>query len=363
MKIAVVGAGLAGLAVALGCEQADHDVTLFEAGSTVGGRMKTYQHDGHFIDAGFHVLHTAYSTVQRWIDVPALKAKPMDNCTVTIHPPTGRKRLLGDALRSPQYLLPTLKSIGIRDGLRFFKWRLGTSSRDLERSLDAPSLPISQALSQRRFRPSTQRVLEPLFAGITLDPTLSERFAFADFTWGAMAHGTMVVPQRGIGAVPQQLADRLRSTKILLNTEITDVSEKSVVANGATHAFDLVILAVPQHVAARLLPKTLESHRPVERLTSTVVFAASRPSVQTRTSPAQRNLGHQREPSSSRPRSDQPSPPPARPSLDRCHTGWKSGRGSRLPQCAKGTERLVWPVDRTVGARVYHHSSARASPY
>jgi protoporphyrinogen oxidase len=201
----------------------------------------------------------------------------MDNCTVTIHPPTGRKRLLGDALRSPQYLLPTLKSIGIRDGLRFFKWRLGTSSRDLERSLDAPSLPISQALSQRRFRPSTQRVLEPLFAGITLDPTLSERFAFADFTWGAMAHGTMVVPQRGIGAVPQQLADRLRSTKILLNTEITDVSEKSVVANGATHAFDLVILAVPQHVAARLLPKTLESHRPVERLTSTVVFAASRP--------------------------------------------------------------------------------------
>ena len=32
MKIAVVGAGLAGLAVAIGCEQADHDVTLFEAG-------------------------------------------------------------------------------------------------------------------------------------------------------------------------------------------------------------------------------------------------------------------------------------------------------------------------------------------
>ena len=277
MKIAVVGAGIAGLAVALGCEQADHDVTLFEAGSTVGGRMKTYQHEGHFIDAGFHVLHTAYSTVQRWIDVPALKAKPMDNCTVTIHPPTGRKRLLGDALRSPQYLLPTLKSIGIRDGLRFFKWRLGTSSRDLERSLDAPSSPISQALSQRRFRPSTQRVLEPLFAGITLDPTLSERFAFADFTWGAMAHGTMVVPQGGIGAVPQQLAGRLRTTTILLNTEITDVSEKSVVANGATHTFDLVILAVPQHVAARLLPKTLESHQPVERLTSTVVFAASRP--------------------------------------------------------------------------------------
>ena len=277
MKIAVVGAGVAGLTVALGCEAAGHDVTLFEAKDTVGGRMETLIHDGHPIDAGFHVLHTAYPTVQRWIDVEALEAKAMDNCTVTIHPPSGRRRLLGDALRSPKHLFPTLKSVGVGDGLRFLKWRLSTSAKDLERPLSNPSPSIERGLEGRRFRPSTRRVLEPLFAGITLDPSLSERFAFAEFTWGAMAHGSMVVPKNGIAAVPLQLASRLSDTTLKLNTTVDAVTASSVTVDGKSQAFDKVVLAVPQHVASTLLPSIPLEHEPVERLTSTVVFKASRP--------------------------------------------------------------------------------------
>jgi len=37
MNIAVVGGGLAGLAVALGSEQDGHHVTLFEASNQLGG--------------------------------------------------------------------------------------------------------------------------------------------------------------------------------------------------------------------------------------------------------------------------------------------------------------------------------------
>ena len=277
MNIAVVGAGLAGLAVALGCEQAGHDVTLYEATSDVGGRMKTVSCNNHLLDAGFHVLHTAYPTVQRWIDVDELQSKPMDNCTVTIHPSTGRRRLLGDALRSPRYLFPTLKSVGIRDGLRFFKWRMATSSNDLERAMDTPSPTIVQGLNNRRFRPTTKRVLEPLFAGITLDPSLSERFAFADFTWGAMSHGAMVVPKHGIQAVPKQLFNRLATTTTVLNAAVEEVTATSVRIGEEHHVHDRVVLAVPQHIAAKLLPKTVDGHAPVERLTSTVVFAAPRP--------------------------------------------------------------------------------------
>ena len=83
---------------------------------------------------------------------------------------------------------------------------------------------IAEGLGQRNFCPSTQRVLQPLFAGITLDPTLSERIAFADFTWGAMSHGKMVMPREGIAAVPKQLAARLRSTDIRLNISVEGVS-------------------------------------------------------------------------------------------------------------------------------------------
>ncbi|MBL6733912.1 MAG: FAD-dependent oxidoreductase [Candidatus Poseidonia sp.] len=276
VKVAVVGAGIAGLAVAVGCERAGHSVTVFESKSHVGGRMETVKVDGHPVDVGFHVLHTAYPTVQRWLDVPALQAKPMENCTVTIHPTTGRRRLLGDALRAPRYLPSTLKSVGVGDGLRFLKWRLGTKASDLERALDLPSPSIAAGLQQRRFRPSTRRVLGPLFAGITLDPTLSERFAFADFTWGAMAHGQMVVPKDGIVAVPRQLAARLTRADVRLNAPVSAVTSQTVTTETGSESFDRVVLAVPQHIASALLPSLKGQHTPVERLTSTVVFRAPR---------------------------------------------------------------------------------------
>ncbi|MBT5453822.1 MAG: NAD(P)-binding protein [Euryarchaeota archaeon] len=274
MKVAVVGAGIAGLAVAIGLENAGHEVTVYEASDGVGGRMSTVACGDYPIDVGFHVLHTAYPTVKRWIDLDELDAKPMDPCTVSIDPRSGRKRIMGDALKAPRYLLPTLKAVGIRDGLRFFKWRMQTSSKDLERSMDHAAPTISAGLQQRRFRPSTQRVLKPLFAGITLDPSLSERFSFADFTWGAMAHGTMVVPKKGIAAVPQQLAQRLKSATLHLNVKVDSVSQHTVEANGERHEFDRVILATPQHVAAELLPGYSPKHQSVERLTSTLVFSA-----------------------------------------------------------------------------------------
>lgn len=276
MHVAVIGAGIAGLTVALGLEMNGHEVTVFEASGRTGGRMGSLSVNGHVVDKGFHVLHTAYPTVKRWVDVPALDAKAMDPCTASIDPETGKRRLLGDALRAPKYLIPTLRSVGITDGLRFLKWRLSTSSRDLERSLDNASPSIAEALKARRFRPSTRRVLSTLFAGITLDPTLSERSGFADFTWGAMAHGTMVVPKYGIAAVPQQLASRLKSSHLHLNTPVLAVSASTVTtAEGGTQSFDNVVLATPQHVTAELLPSTRPTHTTSERTTSTVVFEAS----------------------------------------------------------------------------------------
>ena len=277
MRIAVVGGGLAGLTVALGCERAGHEVDLYEASDRLGGRMATRQEGDHHIDLGFHVLHTAYPALHRWVDIKALNAKPMDACTMTIHPSTGRQRVLGDAMRAPQYLLPTLRSVGVLDGLRFLRWRLSTSGKDLERCMDRPTPTILDGLRARRFGSSTRNVLEPLFAGITLDPSLSERMAFADFAWGAMAHGEMIVPSGGIAAVPQQLAAGLTSTTIHLNTAVSAVSATSVEVDGEHRTYDRVVLAVPQHVAAKLHPALADDHQPVERLTSTVAFVAPEP--------------------------------------------------------------------------------------
>jgi len=60
MKVAVVGAGWAGLAAAVRATQAGHAVTLFEMAAHPGGRARGVEVDGLALDNGQHILIGAY---------------------------------------------------------------------------------------------------------------------------------------------------------------------------------------------------------------------------------------------------------------------------------------------------------------
>lgn len=51
-RVAVVGAGVGGLAVAARLRVKGHDVTIFEQATTVGGKLATYRRDGFAFDTG-----------------------------------------------------------------------------------------------------------------------------------------------------------------------------------------------------------------------------------------------------------------------------------------------------------------------
>ena len=62
MKVAVVGAGWAGLACAVHAVRAGHQVVLFEAARMPGGRARRVETgDGLALDNGQHILIGAYS--------------------------------------------------------------------------------------------------------------------------------------------------------------------------------------------------------------------------------------------------------------------------------------------------------------
>ena len=62
MKLAVVGAGWAGLACGVHAARAGHQVTLFEAARSLGGRARRVEADGGLaLDNGQHILIGAYS--------------------------------------------------------------------------------------------------------------------------------------------------------------------------------------------------------------------------------------------------------------------------------------------------------------
>ena len=142
MKIGIVGAGISGLAIAVAAERAGHDVTIFESESDVGGRMSSIRFGPYIIDIGFHVLHTAYPSLHRWIDFSKLEFKKMEKCMESIDPDTGRRKLLADAISMPLKLFPTLRATGLRDGLRLLRWRLASNRKDIESPLDFKSEKI-----------------------------------------------------------------------------------------------------------------------------------------------------------------------------------------------------------------------------
>ena len=100
MKAVVVGAGLAGIAATWALQQHGYECILLESSDRIGGRMKTTTLGKHNIDEGFHVLHTAYPTLGRWLDINRLNLKPMDPATSLITPSSGRLQTLGDPLRA-----------------------------------------------------------------------------------------------------------------------------------------------------------------------------------------------------------------------------------------------------------------------
>ena len=61
IRVAVIGGGWAGCAASLTLAEAGVDVTLFEAGNTLGGRARGVEINGHILDNGQHILLGAYT--------------------------------------------------------------------------------------------------------------------------------------------------------------------------------------------------------------------------------------------------------------------------------------------------------------
>jgi zeta-carotene desaturase len=64
MRVAIVGAGLAGLAAAVELADAGHDVAIYEARSFVGGKVGSWvDADGNHIEMGLHVFFNNYANL------------------------------------------------------------------------------------------------------------------------------------------------------------------------------------------------------------------------------------------------------------------------------------------------------------
>ncbi len=272
MKVAVVGAGWAGLAAAVRATQASHDVTLFETAGMPGGRARSDDASDAATDNGQHILLGGYArTLALMRDVgvdidQALQRRPLqlahaDGSGFALSP-------RGPRLVAAARALLSARGFGVADKLSAVAMALGWQVR---RFRCPPSLTVEQLVRQVPTARVKRRLIEPLCVAALNTPMAqasAEVFlaVMRDSLFGERGASDLLLPQRPLAhLLPLSALAWLQAhgATVRLRTRVTRLEPSddrwhlsSTIAGDDLHKsgppFDQVILATPPPEAARL---------------------------------------------------------------------------------------------------------------
>jgi len=226
----IVGAGLSGLVAARELAASAWDVTVLEAASEIGGRVRTRRHpDGYLLDRGFQVLLSAYPALRRQVDLGALGSLPFD-AGASIW--TGERLVtLADPVRHPAAIVrDAISSVfSLKDKLLLARWAVecrradweSAASAATEQGIDRSGL---DALRARGFSTAfIDRFARPFWGGISLDRSLAVSEGVIDFTLKMFLEGSAVLPAAGIAALPAELMRTLSEGSVQTGRRVTSL--------------------------------------------------------------------------------------------------------------------------------------------
>jgi phytoene dehydrogenase-like protein len=267
LRVTIIGAGLAGLACAITLHCAGAKVTLLEASDRAGGRVATDEVDGFLLDRGFQVFNDAYPEAKRFLDLPALKLRPFNSGAI-IATPSGKLARLMDPRRHPMQIVKTATSgvASLGDVFRALRLVADVTGEDVDSLLKRPQTSTLESLRARGFSEGfINQFFRPFFGGVFLEDELSTSSRAFEVDFAMFARGRACLPERGMQAIPEQLAASLPAGVLRLNARVTSIANRLVaLESGETIVGDAVVIATDADVAARLAP---EHVKPIERWT------------------------------------------------------------------------------------------------
>jgi phytoene dehydrogenase-like protein len=265
MRVIIVGAGLAGLTCAKVLSERGAQVVVFEASDGVGGRIRTDEKEGFLLDRGFQVYFTAYPVARRHLDHDTLDFRSFDPGAIICR--GEKKSILSDPLRDPKALPPSLLSDAatLRDklrtaGLAAKSLSAGSPTDEADAGEDISTLEYLRAsgLSERYI----DSFYRPFYGGVFLHRSLYTSSRAFRFTFRMLATGKTVVPARGMGEIPKQIAAHLPEEAVRLNSTVDSLlregdSVVGVRVGGEEHEADAVVVATEAPVAGELTGETV----------------------------------------------------------------------------------------------------------
>lgn len=227
-KVAVIGAGLAGLSAAITLQDAGCEVEVFESSDRVGGRVATDIIDGYRLDRGFQLINARYPELVRLGIVAELD---FIEASRTIDIAQGSSQIsLGDPRIHPfSAFNPATGSILTK--LRFLSYL--TSAAKVGSSVEDELAQYGNLYS---------RVLRPFLSGVFLtSPTNVDAVSGKEIIRSFIS-GKPGLPKKGVGELAKALAARVNT--IHLNSRIDAIAQCGA---------DSVIVATDVTTAAQLL--------------------------------------------------------------------------------------------------------------
>ncbi|MEW6164341.1 MAG: hydroxysqualene dehydroxylase HpnE [Pseudomonadota bacterium] len=204
-RVAIIGAGYAGLACAVELADAGFAVDVIEASRTLGGRARAVELDGLTVDNGAHILVGAYRETLRLIK----KVSPGGTAALRRHrlhlEYPGRVRIAAPALPAPLHLA----------------WAL-LAARGLNPGEKIAAIRFMRALQARRFRLPQDTTAAELFAG---QPPRLRRFLWEPLCLAALnTPVAMASAQVFLNVLRDSLAaDRAASDLLLPATDFSSL--------------------------------------------------------------------------------------------------------------------------------------------
>lgn len=275
-RVAVIGAGIAGLSAAWELERAGHDVVVFESAREIGGKLQRSRVRG----LAFPIEDGADAFLARVPD--ALELCTEIGIDELVHPATGEAWVWSDGELRP---LPKSQLLGLPTDLDDLASsgllsREGVARAAADLDSDAPPLvedvSVGELVRGRLGDEVCDHLVEPLLGGINGGEAdgLSVQ-ACAPQIWACATRGGSLIraaaevkaatapsdapvfaaPAEGMASLPRRLADHLRA-EIRFGTAVPPLAPSPDGVRLGDELFAGVIVATPADVAADLVADT-----------------------------------------------------------------------------------------------------------
>ena len=269
MRVAVVGAGWAGLAAAVAATRDGHHVTVFESSRSIGGRARSLEGvlpDGSAVvlDNGQHIMIGAYTATLRLMhDIGVDPDQVLLRLPLTLRFPDG------DGLALPELPAPLDAAWGIATAAGW-NWRdktslLGAALRwQLARFRCRPALTVIDVCRGISLRVMDQ-LIEPLCVSAMNTPASRAsgqvflrviRDALFGAGHGSWGGSNLLLPRTDLGSVfPNTAAKWLvrHGALVELGQRVQHIARAGAHWRAADQHFQAVVLACPAGEASRLV--------------------------------------------------------------------------------------------------------------